>query len=269
MQSSPYNSTFYETISGASTNSAREILPPLLEVIRPRSMLELGSGSGAWTAVGLEYGIQDCIAVDGEWVKDSHLRIPPALFRRHDLEKPLAMDRKFDLAMSLEVAEHLSPNGSAGLISSLVAHADVILFGAAIKYQGGTHHINEQWPKYWIERFAQAGFDCCDLVRPLVWNNDKVSFYYKQNTFLFLKTNANLELSRKLREMQSDLYAASHNFCLIHPTKYVRMATYESVSLRRLLPKLPKLLFWTLPSMVFSEGYMKLREIITRKRQQS
>jgi hypothetical protein len=54
----------------------------------------------------------------------------------------------------LEVGEHISESAANHFIESLTTHAPVVLFSAAIPYQGGDHHVNEQFLPYWVERFS-------------------------------------------------------------------------------------------------------------------
>jgi hypothetical protein len=48
---------------------------------------------------------------------------------------------------------------------SLVSRGPVIVFSAAIPYQGGTNHTNEQWPEYWARHFSAKGYVPVDCVR--------------------------------------------------------------------------------------------------------
>jgi hypothetical protein len=100
--------------------------------------------------------------------------------------------------VSLEVAEHLPESSADTFIESLVAHGDVILFSAAVPGQGGQHHINEQWPEYWQQKFAKHGFYFHDTIRPLIWNNEKVNWWYRQNIFIInrIRDNAAQALSK-------------------------------------------------------------------------
>lgn len=61
-----------------------------------------------------------------------------------------------DVALCLEVAEHLPP-WHAGPLLSLLAAAPVVVFSAAQPLQGGVMHVNEQPPARWIARFAALG----------------------------------------------------------------------------------------------------------------
>ena len=95
-----------------------------------------------------------------------------------------------DLAICLEVAEHLTPAAGARLVKTLCSVAPVVLFSAAIPAQGGTNHINEQWQSHWADEFAAHGFDCFDPIRPEIWNDRDVFPWYRQNILLFVSRSA-------------------------------------------------------------------------------
>ena len=89
-----------------------------------------------------------------------------------DLENNIQIESKFDLAITLEVAEHLSEIRADSFIDDLCALSDLILFSAAIPDQGGRHHINEQWQSYWEpKRFKQRGYHVYDIVRWKIWSS--------------------------------------------------------------------------------------------------
>jgi hypothetical protein len=88
------------------------------------------------------------------------------------------LDRKYDLAICLEVAEHLPVSSAGTLVDSITRASDLILFSAAIPLQTGTHHINEQWQDYWAALFDQRGFVASDIVRPAIWGRPDVRWWY-------------------------------------------------------------------------------------------
>ena len=65
--------------------------------------------------------------------------------------------------------------------------SDLVLFSAAIPGQGGTNHVNEQWPEYWAAMFANNSFVCFDVLRPCLWSREKCKWWYIQNALLFAK----------------------------------------------------------------------------------
>ncbi len=113
------------------------------------------------------------------------LMIPPACFRATDLSRPLRLERRFDLAVCLEVAEHLPESLAERLVSDLVKLAPVVLFSAAIPGQGGTGHLNERFPSYWAEHFRKWDYTPIDCLRSQIWKSDEVDFWYVQNTIVY------------------------------------------------------------------------------------
>ena len=178
-----YNPKFYRELASAQ-ESAREILPLVLNAIKPASLIDIGCGTAHWLAIAHELGVPEILGVDGAWVK-SQLAVPPEKFVEHDLSTPLKLNRRFDLAISLEVAEHLPASAARIFVHSLCDAADVVVFSAAIPGQGGRRHVNEQWPGFWAELFAERRYDCYDFLRPRIWNNPRVTWHYAQNSLIF------------------------------------------------------------------------------------
>src|SRR5271165_1063667 len=90
--------------------SAREVLKIVKDAhLNPKSVVDVGCGIGTWLKVWSELGAEDILGVDGDYVRQDQLLIPPDRFKAMDLSNPLALKRKFDLVQSLEVAEHLPP----------------------------------------------------------------------------------------------------------------------------------------------------------------
>jgi SAM-dependent methyltransferase len=180
-----YDSAFFEQLTPGSLSSARAVLPVLFRYSRPDSVVDVGCGLGPWLKAAIELGVTDAVGIDGEYVDTTGLLIPRANYRTLDLREPITLNRRFDLAISLEVAEHLPICRSESFVDDLVALSDVILFSAALPYQGGTNHINEQWLEFWALIFRKHGYVPCDLLRQEVWGNPNVEFWYSQNLVVF------------------------------------------------------------------------------------
>src|SRR6185437_1107257 len=112
-----YNPKFYRELA-STQESAREILPLVLDIVKPGSVIDIGCGIGNWLAIAQELGAQEILGVDGPWVR-AQLAIPAAKFMEHDLSTPLKLDRRFDLALSLEVAEHLPASAARDFVQGL------------------------------------------------------------------------------------------------------------------------------------------------------
>jgi len=121
------------------------------------------------------------------WVERDQLLIAPSEFVAVDLTTPFDVPGTFDMALSLEVAEHLPAEAADRLVETLTRLAPVVLFSAAIPNQGGVHHVNERWQSYWADRFRARGYEALDCIRPALWRDGRVAYYYAQNTFLYVE----------------------------------------------------------------------------------
>jgi SAM-dependent methyltransferase len=180
-----YNDSFYENNETEALRSAKIVVPLVLEILQPKSVVDIGCGTGGWLSVFTSLGqVDEACGVDGGYVNRDSLLIPADCFVEADLSQPLSLDRKYDLAVSLEVAEHLPQSSAECFVRSLCSASDCILFSAAIPDQGGTHHVNEQWPEYWRVLFEKHDFVVLDPIRHQVMHDRRVSYWYRQNIFL-------------------------------------------------------------------------------------
>lgn len=183
-----YNQEFYENRHQNTLKSANKILQIAREIIPTvHSAVDVGCGVGTWLYACQEMGANDIQGIDGPWVDRKFLKIPVENFLEQDLNQKIQLNRKFDLAISLEVAEHIQPENARTFISSLVNLSDFVLFSAAIPYQSGVGHVNEQWLIYWIALFKEEGFVPIDIIRKKIWNDKAIPLWYRQNTVLFVR----------------------------------------------------------------------------------
>lgn len=225
MVSKDYDSGFYESINKPAFNSALEMVPEIVNIFKPSSVLDFGSGTGSWLKVFLANGVQDVTGIDGPWVPKENLQISEDKFIRHDLTKRIDLNRSFDLAISLEVAEHIDAKFADIFVDQLVRHSEIIVFSAAIPYQGGTSHLNEQWPEYWAKKFISKRYVVLDLLRPKFWNNPKVDFWYKQNVLVFIKENQFVKFPH-LEKYKIEEKDFSYELNRIHPEYYTKAAKF-------------------------------------------
>jgi len=220
-----YDEKFYgEYIEGMS-KSAAIVLGLLWEHYNPQRVIDIGCGQGAWLAAAESLGAKTLKGLDGEWVRKEALLSKNIDFMAVNFDEAIPkLNEKYDLCISLEVAEHLPQVNAKRFIDLLCEASDTVLFSAAIKYQGGTNHINEQWQSYWIELFNSNGFECLDLFRNKLWNNMSVEWWYRQNTFLFVAPNnlsLNLDALRSIKKPILDI---------VHPLNYEhKINTYRNL----------------------------------------
>jgi Methyltransferase domain len=187
MASALYDTSFYTGWAEETRASAEAVVPLILRLTKAESVVDFGSGSGLWLREFSNAGVDKIQGYDGPWIKTEDLHIPPECFTHRDLTTPISVDKRFDLAVSLEVAEHLPNRAADTFITSMVSAADVVVFGASIRKQGGCGHVNEQWPSYWIEKFAAHGYVAIDAIRPEIWDEPRILVFYRQNIGIFVR----------------------------------------------------------------------------------
>lgn len=221
-----YSKRFFEHIRATSFNSAVAAAPKILEIYPARSIIDVGCGIGAWLKAFSDLGVARIAGLDGDYVDRSQLMIPPDCFANCNLDEPIDVADvyrrfgnhvRFDLALSLEVGEHLPPARAISLVSDLCALSDVVLFGAAIPFQGWQRvHVNEQWQSYWADKFFRNGYDAFDALRPLIWSSPEIAYFYKQNAIFYAK-RASPAHQRFLARCARPTVAM---FDIVHPEHY-------------------------------------------------
>jgi len=233
---SAYSAAFFDTQAAGSLASARVVLAALLGRVPVTSVVDVGCGVGPWLRAALELGASRVLGLDGAYVDRGRLLIDPARFLGCDLAADSLVEAvgghapRFDLVVSVEVAEHLPSLRAASFVAELCALGDLVLFSAAVPGQGGTDHVNEQWPAYWARLFDLSGFTCFDVLRPLLWNQPDCEWWYLQNVLLFARreTHAWERLARLWPPV------AGPPPGLVHPRMYEHATNFFSEHVREL-----------------------------------
>jgi|GEM_PF-575508 len=182
-----YAGRFYSERRARTLYSARRVLEIVMAQSPVRSVIDIGCGTGTWLDVARSLGATEVKGLEGTWLDLAHRDSDKIDIVKQDLEQRIVENRRYDLAISLEVAEHLSERRAASFVEDLCQLSDRVLFGAAIPGQGGRGHVNEQWQTYWAAHFSRLGYVVVDVVRPKIWTDSKIRFWYKQNTLLYCK----------------------------------------------------------------------------------
>jgi SAM-dependent methyltransferase len=232
-----YDERFYERQVASAIVSAEIYLKFLWQFFQPRSVLDVGCGRGAWLKVCHDLGSTALFGLDGRWNNQSLMIDPAIKFESIDLNKPFRLPEKVDLAITLEVAEHLAPATAAQFVQCLAEASDSVLFSAAYAGQGGIGHINEQPHSYWADLFAKLDFVPFDLFRSRFWGEENVCYWYRQNVFLYVRKDSAPYRQMKacgLREMENIVFMNC-----IHPELFGMKAANFRDHVTDLLPS-----FW-------------------------
>jgi SAM-dependent methyltransferase len=185
-----YDSEYFQkAVEGPAARAANTIADSIATDLKPLSAIDVGCGTGALLSalrdrgcevLGLEYAeaaLRACLA--------RQLTVT-----KFDLENDsLPSGRTFDVAVSMEVAEHLPARTADRFVSLLTQLSQVVVFTAAPPGQGGTDHVNEQPPSYWIAKFRGRDFYVDDVLSAR-WRQDwrlsgRVEEMYCGNLMIF------------------------------------------------------------------------------------
>ena len=181
-----------------------KIVPEIIKILHPKSVVDFGCGIGTFLSVFKKYGVKDILGLDGPWAKNSPIFnfINVEEFIECNLEEEIKLSKKYDLVLSLEVAEHLSKDSADIFIQNLINSGEVILFSAAIPKQGGQNHINEQWLTYCEAKFLKHNYIIHDVLRPIFWNDPEIFWWYKQNMVLITPINFKFKVDVKSNHLR-------------------------------------------------------------------
>jgi hypothetical protein len=186
-----YNDDFYTTLNKSSEVASKIYIDHLYQYLKPESVVDVGCGYAAWLKACKQCGSSKLTGIDGAWNNGDYVQSLGFDFISMNLDLINEPIPRHDLAISLEVAEHLKPSSSKNFVKSLTDTSNVVLFSAAFTNQGGTNHINERNPSFWGNMFNEFDYVAFDLFRENFWGDDRVGFWYRQNCFLYCKRNSN------------------------------------------------------------------------------
>jgi 2-polyprenyl-3-methyl-5-hydroxy-6-metoxy-1,4-benzoquinol methylase len=189
-----YSDQYYrETVESPAVMSAGMICGSVMETFAPRSMIDVGCGTGALLRAFNENGVK----VKGLEYSEAGLaycRQRGLDVLKFDLERDnLPENARYDVAVSLEVAEHLPERIADKYVGLLARLSNVVVFTAAPPGQGGQDHVNEQPPAYWLAKFAAHNFHL-DSELTSSWKNQwrasgAVASWYYDNLLVLAKSN--------------------------------------------------------------------------------
>jgi len=122
---------------------------------KPTSIIDWGCGCGYILEKLKMNGVQDVYGIEGS--KDALEFVPDSIKENVIIGDVLLHDAKvYDMAISIEVAEHLEEKNSARFVNSICNSASKYIWWSAAQIgQGGTGHINCQPLSYWQEIFEE------------------------------------------------------------------------------------------------------------------
>lgn len=205
----------------SSLPGALEIAPIILRMFSCQSVIDIGCGAGHWVNVFRKLGVPQVQGIDHPSIKEIVLPEIADKILFHDLTTPLEVNPRFDLAICLEVAEHLPASSEEAILTTLSKASDIICFSAAIPGQAKTTykwHVNEQWQSYWANLLKARGYSVFDPIRPEIWGNSSIPVWYKQNILLYVKDSlvSGMDFLKRYIPKQLDI---------VHPELFMQRRT--------------------------------------------
>lgn len=214
-----YGSSFYDTHRAGAAQAAAAVVPVLVGLFGPRSVVDIGCGEGSWLSAFRAHGIEDVMGVEGPWAANQCRALFGDRFIERDLTQSLALPRTFDLALCLEVVEHLPADAAEKLAVDLTRLAPIVVFSAAIPFQGGDGHVSERWADHWSALFEAQGFELGVDLRWRFWTDERIPFWYRQNMLCYVDRRQT-ELLHRLKADESLRPDRVRN--VVHPELYLR-----------------------------------------------
>lgn len=185
-----YNADYYNSIiEGGAVRSAGRIADSILNEFKVGCVIDVGCGTGAMLEALSDRGC-DVFGLEYSEAALKYCHTRRLNVTKFNLERDVFTDnRVFDIAVSMEVAEHLPETVADRYVDFLTRLSPVTVFTAAPPGQGGKDHVNEQPPSYWITKFQQRGFEYAEELSKR-WRENwqaegDVQDWYYQNLMIF------------------------------------------------------------------------------------
>jgi hypothetical protein len=165
------------------------------KMFNPNSVIDIGCGSGfimKYINADKKQGIEGTANVY------KVLRVDKNMVDIRDLRNIIHQDYPlYDIAVSIEVAEHIEPQFANTFVENLCNLSHTIILTAAPPNQGGNHHVNCQPKEYWKEKFKKFNFQYSKQTDSLrnKWKShipQKYAYLYN-NLMVFKKGDENGE----------------------------------------------------------------------------
>ena len=190
-----YSPKYYQTlVEPYARKSVPQMAKSIVETFHPQSVIDIGCGSGA-LLVGLrKLGVRRLLGLDAAEAGLDIARARGLDTRKFDIvTDKLLYSACYDIAISMETAEHLPKKAADRYVELLCSLAPVVIFTAAHPGQGGIGHLNEQPPEYWTELFKVHGFqpshETAAAWQP-VWRSAGVADFYTNNLMIFHRSTS-------------------------------------------------------------------------------
>lgn len=172
-----YNHRYFKTIEQAEKVQAESLADILIEMYDPQSVADVGCATGLYLVPFLTRGVVTIGWDSADYAVEQKL-VPTV--EKADITETMS-EVTVDLAICLEVLEHIENDLCGGVIQNLVNMSDLIIFSAAQPGQAGTGHINCKPKKHWETLFNIRGYnrdpDAEEQIKQYVMQKDHAQWF--------------------------------------------------------------------------------------------
>ncbi len=188
-----YNRSFFTKNLEWNIPIAENLVNILIQFFNPHSVVDVGCGNAEFLQQFQRRGI-DIYGYEGSQNAIDSAMVDKNFIVQFDLRDLITTKRKYDLALCLEVAEHIEMQFSKRLVENVTILSDTIVFTAAPPGQGGHFHINEQPKEFWFNLFENNGFYYDSGLSQKIqseFREKKVIWWYSDNLMIFKRKGLN------------------------------------------------------------------------------
>lgn len=185
-----YDKRYFTEIESKEVEQANNLCDIICKIYDPKIVGDVGCATGLYL-VPFHVKGTETIGWDNAEYAVGEKRVPTVVDA--DITKKLPKQR-VDLAICLEVLEHIESGLSKPVIENITKLSDVIIFSAAQVGQGGTGHVNCRPREYWEGAFMMQGFkrdiEAEHKIREHV-TKGKHAGWFRRNLQVFVKYERN------------------------------------------------------------------------------
>jgi hypothetical protein len=236
-----YSESFYSSVGSRASIAASIVMGSVKQWYSPSSIVDYGAGPGVWSieaakvfpnasVLALDYEAATIFSEEFESKRPKNLITLELNFEE---EKSIPVVN-LDMAICVEVLEHLSEEAANRVFNSICSTAGIVIFSAAVPGQGGTGHINEKPKNYWVSRFVENDFLVFDTFAQNL-QHPQVPDYYRNNCFLAINskflTSDRLNCLKLLTSLSQNILNDHRSRLLVLRHTLTRMIPSEIVTL--------------------------------------
>ena len=209
-----YNKNFHSEIKEES-ETAQNIILYIYNRLKPTSVICFECENEIWLNSLKKMGCNDVVSINSCYFHKLKQPFEEDNFIYADLTKPIILEKKYDLAISLKITKDIFNDHLEEYLQNLTRASDIILFTAILSLDEGDYE-KEPYPSYWVDKFEKYNYVPCDVLRWTFWNDKKIGCEYKQNIMFFCK-------KEKLSKLKEQFIFEKMPFDIVHPAKYQKL----------------------------------------------